>query len=163
MTDTILVEVEDEVSTVIVDVIAGGMAAAVVEVFPGISDIDYPQLPDSVERVLLSFPVAGRPAPNGAVHVPMGMAIDIPAGLAGTVTYAAILPTGDAVFLVNRITAGGATQIGTVTLTASSTTSCILGGSGGRLEVGDVLQLVAPVLPDPTLSDLGITIMANRT
>ena len=134
----------------------------VVDVIMGSGPISYPQLPAAVQQVPLSFPVAGRPPSGNAVYVPMPWALSIPDGLTGAVVYADTPPTDDAAFVVNRISGGVAVELGTITIEAGSQTACALAGSGGALVVGDVLQLVAPLTPDATLADLGITILAAR-
>lgn len=123
--------------------------------------ITYPQLPIEVQQLPISIPFAGKPTSGSLVNVPMTFPVTVPNGLAGTVTYASLKASTNAIFLVNRITVAGAlTQIGTVTFTTGVTQ---LSGSGGALAAGDVLQVVAPGIPNGTLADIGITIMANRT
>jgi hypothetical protein len=146
-----------------VDVLAPPPAVEVVEIADfGTVPIGYPQLPVELRQLPISFPYAGRPAAGTEINLPMSFALTVPVGLAGTVSYAKAPPAANAVFLLNRLSeTDGVVELGTITLTPASRSSCLLTGAGGLLEVGDVMQLVAPE-QDLLLADVGITILANR-
>ena len=172
-TDVIVEVTAVEASTIVVEVVAPPPAVMVVEVVtpPSVAVIEvedfggppigYPQLPVALRQLPISFPFSDKPGINIAINVPMGFAVTVPAGLAGTMSYARIKPAANAVFTLNRVVGAVVTLLGTVTLTPDSQTSHVLAGPGGAVAVGEVLQILTGA-QDASLADIGITVMANR-
>jgi hypothetical protein len=122
----------------------------------------YAQLPAAVQHVPLSFPFVGKPVASQLVNVPMGMAMTVPVSLAGTRVFATTAASGTPSFILNKISGGSTTAMGTIQFVSGSQTAATLTGAGGSLAAGDTLQLVAPPSPDSALADIGITVLANR-
>jgi hypothetical protein len=164
MSDTVLVEVVAGVTnTITVDVqVPVAQPVAIDVIADGLGAVGYPQLPIELQQLPIAIPVAGRPTVSGAINVSLAFAVTVPALLAGTTVYAAIKTSANAPFRVNKISGVTTTEIGKVTFTSTSNTSCLLEGTGGSLAIGDVLQVISPAAPDNTLSDIGITILVNR-
>lgn len=131
--------------------------------FAGLVDVAaYPQLPPSLQSVPLSFVLQGKPNTGQVFNIAIAMAITIPDNFGSSVVYTTTPPTANAQFVVRQIKSGINSIIGTITLTAGSNAACILSHQGAvQFNSGDVLQLVSPV-QDDTLSDISITIFAQR-
>lgn len=112
--------------------------------------------------VPLTFVFSGRPAANAVYNITMGLAASVPANLIGTQTYVGTISTGSANFLVNKLSGSNTPiQVGGITITNASHVSNTKAGVGGILNIGDVLQVVAPSGQDPSMADVSITILVT--
>jgi len=176
MSETIVEVVTVEAAELVVDVIVAPPKAVVVDVDAPVSAITVvevadwasvpvtiPQLPIELQMVPVSFAFLGKMASQAQVNAPMGFPLTVLLNLAGAVFFAAVPATSDQTFTLNHLSpSSGVVPLGTITVAAGSRNSCTLAGPGGRLATGDVLQLVTPLTQDPTLQDVGITILARR-
>jgi hypothetical protein len=99
--------------------------------------------------------------------------LNFPANFSGTVGgiscisagSAKTAATGSTTFLVNRITSGTTTQIGTIVFAASGTVPTFTTTSGAveTLSIGDILTIIGPVTADATLANWGVTLSGVRT
>ena len=90
-----------------------------------------------VDKIPIAFPVVGKPIASTSIFIPIVIPMFIPASLDGTMGFANVAATADAVFTLNRIgSAGVVTPLGTITAPAGSKTNFILAGIGMRLAVG---------------------------
>ena len=88
------------------------------------------------------------------------MAASVPINLVGAQTYVTTLSTGSANFLVNKLSGGNTPiQVGGITITNAGHNTNTKAGAGGVLNIGDVLQVVAPAGQDPSMADVSITIL----
>jgi hypothetical protein len=115
----------------------------------------------SARKVPVAFPFTGKPTADIQINVPIAMPVSIAANLAGSVVYSGTQATDDTIFTVNRVTGATVVELGTITITSVSHTSCVLSGPGGSLAIGDVLQIKTPTA-DATLADVGISILTLR-
>jgi len=122
-------------------------------------------MPPQLQQVAICFAFTGKPAANTNLNVAVPWALTLPSGLVGSVIYDVTVPTANAVFQLYKITSGVGgvrTNIGTITITTASRTSCTLASAGTSLAIGDTLQLVTPNTQDATLADVGITVLCMR-
>ena len=113
--------------------------------------------------VPFTFFFPGKPATNAQYNIVMGLAGSVPANLVGTQTYDGTIPTGTANFIVNKISGGSTVQLGGISVTTASHTSNTKSGVGGNLNIGDVLQVLAPTSVDATMADVSITVLVALT
>ena len=113
--------------------------------------------------VLVSFSAATATASMIVGNVPMGIAVTVPAALAGTTVFASTPAAALATFTLNKISSGTTTALGTVGFHAGSAITATLAGPGGNVAVGDTIQLVAPTTADASLANFGVSVLAQRT
>lgn len=83
--------------------------------------------------------------------------VSFPDGFAGSLAGADVPATGAATL---KITKNG-TQVGTITF-ASSDIGMLSGAGSIEFNAGDVLRIHAPTPPNPTLTDISITLLGER-
>jgi putative tail protein len=102
---------------------------------------------------------AGTSTPNLVVqrYVFAGT-VTFPAGLAGSQGTAAIAATASTTYDIQK----NATSVGTMMFAATATTATFAMPSATTFMTGDVLTVVAPPSPDPTLANLAWTLAGSQ-
>jgi hypothetical protein len=106
--------------------------------------------------IFVSGSLSGRPTPNLVLqsYVSVGL-VTVPAGLTGSRGTAATAATATAIFTIQK----NGTNVGTMAFAPSATAATFTMNSATVFNPGDVLTVLAPAAPDPTLADLAWTIM----
>jgi hypothetical protein len=125
--------------------------------------VPWDNLPGEVQTLPIAFVIPGRPANGQVYNVVLPIPCTIAADFSGSGVYAGSIATGNAEFLLRRISNGESTTIGTATFTSASHTSCQWSSQATTMVAGDVLQLVAPTPQDATLADIGISVLATKS
>jgi hypothetical protein len=99
--------------------------------------------------------------------------LNFPANFSGTVGGISCISAGSGktaatastTFIVNRITSGVTTQIGTIVFAAAGTVPTFTTPSGATetLNVADILTVVGPATADVTLANWAVTLCSTRT
>jgi hypothetical protein len=97
--------------------------------------------------------------PNSAIIVQaQAVAKTCPVNLAGSVAFAEVASTGNAVVSIVQIPGGG---VGTITFASSATG--VFASGGITIAAGDRIELSFPALADATLADISITLLCARS
>jgi hypothetical protein len=91
-------------------------------------------------------------------HV-LPVAIQIPIGATGSYAIANTAAASSTVFNMNK----NGSSIGSITWAPSATTASFSFASAISFSAADILQIVAPSVPDSALANIGITIAATRS
>ena len=106
--------------------------------------------------IFVSGSLSGRPTPNLVLQSYVSVAlVTVPAGLTGSRGTAATAATATAIFTIQK----NGTNVGTMAFAPSATAATFTMNSATVFNPGDVLTVLAPGAPDPTLADLAWTIM----
>jgi hypothetical protein len=124
--------------------------------------LGYADIPADAQLAPITAAIIGQPGADVSIYIPIVMGVTIDPALGGARAYCNVLPTANAIFTINKVTAAGiVTELGTITFVTTSNTGVALAGAGGSLVPGDTLQILAPA-QDATLADIGITLFAKR-
>lgn len=91
-------------------------------------------------------------------------AITLPAHFVGSGARARLVATAATVLLVNKISSGATTQIGTVTFAAGEDDGVLAttGGTEKSVAALDLIELLGPTSADDTLGDVSVTLRGTR-
>jgi hypothetical protein len=124
--------------------------------------VPWVNLPVADRTFMLPFFFSGKPTSHQIYNFVIPSAMQLAENFAGTVVYDSTSTTNPAVFAVNKISGGVTTPIGTITVGPASNTALTLSTQlAVSFVTGDVLQMVAPLIVDETLSDVAFTMMAT--
>ncbi len=123
--------------------------------------------------IAIYFPTTQSSASQEIFRYNCRRTLNFPANFSGTVGgiscisagSAKTAATGSTTFIVNRITSGVTTQIGTIVFAASGTVPTFTTTSGAveTLSVGDILTVIGPATADATLANWAVTLVSTRT
>lgn len=119
-----------------------------------------PQPIPTYKSIYLSISITGVMVPSEVLmQYAIPEAITIPVGGAdGTSAIASISAQGYVTCVINK----NMQQVGTVIWSPGSTVGTVIIPNKIYLIAGDVLQLVAPMVSDPTLANIGVTFACVR-
>jgi hypothetical protein len=116
-----------------------------------------------VWAVVLAAPIAsylvsfypGEPVASAlVVQFVCAKAQTLKAGASGSQAYVAVPATASATFILKK----NGSDVGTVVFTGAGNTGAFTVASDVSLVAGDILSVIAPVIPDTTLADLSLNI-----
>jgi len=104
------------------------------------------------------------PSSTNIVRNPVARDVTFGANFASSYATASVAATAETTFIVNKIVAGVVTQIGTIVFALGTTTGTFTttGGLAITIVAGTVINILSPVVPDLTLSDVGIALHGTR-
>ena len=104
----------------------------------------------------MSFFVAGTPDIASALlgAFPVTRTVFIDSADTSHKAVAEVGPAAQTIYIIKK----NATQVGTLTFAAATTTGTVIFSADVTLVAGDVLKLVAPASPDLTIADMSVTI-----
>jgi hypothetical protein len=106
--------------------------------------------------IIFSGSYNGKPTANLVLQSYVFAApVTVPAGLSGSRGSAGTAATAATTFNIQK----NGTNVGTMAFAASATAAAFAMSSATVFNAGDVLAIVAPSVPDPTLANLAWTVM----
>jgi hypothetical protein len=123
-----------------------------------------PQAIPMPPAVYISISITGLMQPGEVLmQYALPEAVTIPAGgAAGTAAISSIAAEGNVVCIVNQVINNITQQVGTVLWASGAVEGTVLLPNKINLISGDVLQLVAPAIPDSALANIGVTFACVR-
>jgi hypothetical protein len=93
------------------------------------------------------------------LNLPLAMSLMFPANALGSFADDIVNATATAVFIINKISGGVTTEIGTLTFSPGSSTGVFAVSTPVTFNPGDIFQIVAPATPDATLAGVSATLV----